>query len=176
MTTSQEGSAATGQRPGDFDADYAGRPVADEQATGSLIEPERSRAVTDDTGGRVGVAIGRGLAGVLLILNGLYGFLVGLAAIIKGGFFTYHAGELYHWSISGWGWLQLALGIVIFAAGACILLGMLWARAVGVVLAVFSAVANFLFIPYYPIWAILLIAVDIFIIWALLSSGRRQLA
>lgn len=121
-----------------------------------------------------GVGIGRGLAGFLLILNGIYGFLVGLAAIIKGGFFTYHNGYVYHWSTTGWGWVQLILGCVLVAAGACVLLGMLWARILGAVLAGFSAIASFMFIPYYPLWSIVVIAVDIFIIWALLSSGRRQ--
>jgi len=172
MSTSQ---GATGRRPGESDAGYRAQGSAYEQGTGYAPEAGRAEAGADE-GGRVGVSIGRGLAGFLLILNGLYGFLVGLAAIIKGGFFTYHNGYVYHWSISGWGWLQLALGIVIFAAGVCILLGMMWARIVGVILAGFSAVASFLFIPYYPVWSIIVIAVDIFIIWALMSSGRRQMA
>ncbi|HXZ65895.1 MAG TPA: hypothetical protein VEH05_14225 [Streptosporangiaceae bacterium] len=172
MSTSQ---GATGRRPGESVAGYRAQGSAYEQGTGYAPEAGRAEAGADE-GGRVGVSIGRGLAGFLLILNGLYGFLVGLAAIIKGGFFAYHNGYVYHWSISGWGWLQLALGIVIFAAGVCILLGMLWARIVGVILAGFSAVASFLFIPYYPVWSIIVIAVDIFIIWALMSSGRRQMA
>jgi hypothetical protein len=126
--------------------------------------------------GSVGVGFGRGLAGFLLILNGLYGFLIGLAAVIRGGFFAFHGAYAYHWSISSWGWLQLALGVVIFAAGVSILLGMLWARILGAVLAGFSTIANFMFLPYYPVWATIVIAVDIFIIWALLSGGRRSLA
>jgi hypothetical protein len=173
MSASPGESAATSRRPGQSDAEYEAPAPGYEQTTGYPLEPGRAQAVSEEAGG-VGRGIGRGLAGFLLILGGLYGFLVGLAAIIRGGFFVYHGGYLYHWSISGWGALQLALGVVIFATGVCIVLGMLWARIVGVVLAVFSAIANFLFLPYYPIWAIVVIAVNIFIIWALVSSGRRQ--
>ena len=39
------------------------------------------------------------------------------------------------------------------------------------VLAVLSAIANFGFIPYYPVWAVFIIAVDVFVIWAIARSG-----
>lgn len=155
MSNTQYESAAAAERPaGQYTEDYA---------AGAAYEES----------GRPGVGFGRGLAGFLLILNGIFGFLVGLAAVIKGGFFVYHGGYVYHWSTTSWGWLQLALGVVIFAAGVGILMGMLWARIIGAILAGFSAIANFLFIPYYPIWSIIVIAVDVFIIWALLTPRRE---
>jgi hypothetical protein len=43
-------------------------------------------------------------------------------------------------------------------AGWGILSGRTWARAVGITLALLSAIANFLFIPYYPFWSPLVIA------------------
>jgi hypothetical protein len=161
MSSSTEGSAATGRQSSEY--------------AGAYDYPARADAY-EDTGTSVGVGIGRGLAGFLLILNGIWGFLVGLSAIIRGGFFVVHNGYAYHWSIHGWGWLQLILGCVLFAAGVSVLLGMLWARIVGAVLAGFSAIASFMFIPYYPLWSIVVIAVDLFIVWALLSGGRRQTA
>lgn len=159
MSDSPQGQAASARSSGEY--------------AGTRDYPPRTGAYEEGRTG-VGVGIGRGLAGFLLILNGIWGFLVGLAAIIRGGFFVVHSGYAYHWSITGWGWLQLALGCVVFAAGVCVLLGMLWARIFGAVLAGFSAIASFMFIPYYPIWSIVVIAVDIFIVWALLSGGRRQ--
>lgn len=142
-------------------------------ASGTYDYPQGA-GVHEEGRARVGVGIGRGLAGFLLILNGLYGFLVGLAAVIKGGFFVVHNGYAYNWSIHGWGWLQLIIGCVLFAAGVCVLLGMVWARVLGAILAGFSATSSFLFIPYYPLWSIVVIAIDVFIVWALVSSGRRQ--
>lgn len=159
MRNSPEGSASTGQSSA-------------ESARAYNYPPQATTYRETRTG--VGAGIGRGLAGFLLILNGIWGFLVGLAAIIRGGFFVVHSGYAYHWSIMGWGWLQLILGCVVFAAGVCVLLGMLWARIFGAVLAGFSAIASFMFIPYYPIWSIVVIAVDIFIVWALLSRGHRE--
>jgi hypothetical protein len=117
------------------------------------------------------------LAGVLMMLGGLWGFFVGLVAIIKQGFYVATPNYTFNWTIHGWGWVHLILGIVIFAAGACVLLGQTWAKLVGILLAVFSGVANFLFLPHYPFWSIVMIAIDIFIIWALATGiGRRQAA
>jgi hypothetical protein len=158
MSSSTEGSAVTGQGT---------------RESAETYYPARGDGY-GEAPTSVGVGIGRGLAGFLLILNGIYGFLVGLAAIIKGGFFTFHSGYLFHWSTTGWGWTQLILGSVLFAGGVCVLLGMLWARILGAVLAGFSAIASFMFIPFYPLWSIVVIAVDLYIVWALLSSGRRQ--
>ena len=46
--------------------------------------------------------------------------------------------------------------------------------AVGFILfAAISATVNFLLIPYYPFWSLLIIALDIFVIWALVAHGRE---
>ena len=63
-------------------------------------------------------------------------------------------------------------GVVVVLAGLAVFSGAPWARAVGIVLALMSAVSNFFFIPYYPVWAVLIIALDIAVIWALATYGR----
>jgi hypothetical protein len=159
MSSSAEGSGASRRQSRESSATY---------------DYPQGAGAHEEGRARIGVGIGRGLAGFLLILNGLYGFLVGLAAVVRGGFFVVHNGYAYHWSIHGWGWLQLIIGCVLFAAGVCVLLGMVWARVLGAILAGFSAITSFMFIPYYPLWSIVVIAIDVFIVWALVSSGRRQ--
>jgi hypothetical protein len=153
-----------------------GRPEAGTKAgyeQPAKYSPDQARVAGREGG--TGAFAGAVLAGVLMILTGLYGFLVGLAMVLRAPFFVYHAGYLYVWSTHGWGWVELILGAVVVAAGACVLLGMVWARAVGIILATMSAVASFLVLPYYPIWSIIGIAVDLFIIWALVAySGRRS--
>jgi hypothetical protein len=118
------------------------------------------------------------LAAALMMLAGLLGFFEGLVAILRQSFFVTLPNYTFQFNVHGWGWIHLVLGIVVFAAGACVLLGQTWAKGVGIVLAVFSAIANFLFLPYYPVWAIVVIAIDVFIIWALATgmSQRRSLA
>jgi hypothetical protein len=114
------------------------------------------------------------LAATLMILSGLWSFLVGLTAILKQGFFVNQSNYTFQWSVHGWGWLHLVLGIVVLAAGASVLLGQTWAKALGIVLAVFSGLSFFLFLPYYPLWSIVMIGVDVFVIWALAASIGRH--
>jgi hypothetical protein len=116
------------------------------------------------------------LAATLMILSGLWSFFVGLTAILKQSFFVAQSNYTFQFSVHGWGWIHLVLGIVVLAAGACVLLGQTWAKALGIVLAVFSGLSFFLFLPYYPIWSIVMIAVDVFVIWALASSIGRHVA
>ena len=106
-------------------------------------------------------------AGVILATVGVFQFVQGLAAVIKGGFYVVAPNNIYQFSVSGWGWIHLILGIVLAVTGFFILTGQPWARVVGIVVAVLSAVANFLFIPYYPLWALVIIALDVAVIWAL---------
>jgi hypothetical protein len=128
----------------------------------------------DYTGRTVAAAGGMVLAATLMILTGLVNFFVGITGIIKGSFFTTVPNYAFYFSARNRGWVDLVLGAVIFAAGVCVLLGMAWARLLGIVLAVFVAIANFLFLPFYPIWSIIVIALSVFIIWSLATGGRRR--
>jgi hypothetical protein len=156
------GSQEYGARSAAYDP-AAGYPAGQAQA-GYPVEAAPS----------VGAAAGTVLAGVLMIVGGIWGFLVGLAVVLKSGFFVHvNSTYPYHWNVNSWGWTHVALGVVVFAAGVCVLLGMVWARVVGVILATLSAIASFLFLPYYPVWSIILIAIDVYIIWALVAGPRR---
>ena len=129
----------------------------------------------DEYSGRGAAAMGGTLlAATLMILAGLVNFFSGITGVIKGSFFTTVANYPFYFSVRGRGWVELALGALLFAAGVCLLLGMGWARILGIVLAVFSAIANFMFLPYYPIWSLIVIALDVFIIWALATRGHRR--
>lgn len=120
---------------------------------------------------RIGFSI---LAATLMIMGGLWSFFTGLEAIIKHQFFIVTPNYAFKINITTWGWIHLVLGILVFAAGCCLLTGRAWARIVGLALAVLSGLANFLFIPYYPFWAIVIIALDVAIIWALATGLRPQ--
>jgi len=109
------------------------------------------------------------LAAILMILSGLMGFFEGLTAGLNGHFYVPRANYPFAWSVHGWGWTLLVIGVVLLAAGLALLMDQTWARAVGVVVASLSALAHFLLIPSYPLWSILLVAMNVFIIWALVS-------
>jgi hypothetical protein len=121
-----------------------------------------------------GLAIGLTLvAAVFMMIGGLLDFFQGLAAVIRGQFFVTLPNYAFSISVSGWGWLHLVMGAVVFATGAALLTDHLWARIAGVVIASLSAVMNFVMLPYYPVWAFVIIALDIFVIWALLTPRNR---
>jgi hypothetical protein len=113
-------------------------------------------------------------AAVMLLLSGAWNFLEGLAALVGGTFFAGLPSYAYNLSVSGWGWFHLGVGIAVFVAGAALFMDRLWARAAGVALAAISAIVNFVSIPYLPVWSIVMIALDIIVIWALLSPRRRH--
>lgn len=115
-------------------------------------------------------------AAVLMIFGGAMAILQGISAIAKSNVFIVTPNYSYSFSIAGWGWIHLILGILVVLAGIALFSGALWARVVGVVLAGFSMIANFLWLPRYPFWAIVIIAVDIFIIWALCAGDSRESA
>ncbi|WP_280718871.1 hypothetical protein [Kitasatospora sp. MAP5-34] len=109
-----------------------------------------------------------------MIFGGAMAIFEGIAAIAKDDLFVTTAHYVFRFSLTSWGWIHLVLGIVVLLAGFALIGGALWARAVGVVLAGLSLLANFLWLPYYPFWAIVLIAVDIFIIWALCAGTVQE--
>jgi hypothetical protein len=143
--------------------------------TGRQYVPQPARGYDDrySTSGPTGAAAGFTImAAVLMVLSGLWSFFSGLAAVIKGQFFVTLPNYAYNVSIHGWGWTHLILGIVVFVAGLSLFMDMMWARVVGVILAMTSAVLNFIWIPYYPVWSIVVIAIDLFVIWALMVPRR----
>lgn len=115
-------------------------------------------------------------AACMMMLIGAFQAIAGLAAIFEDEFFVVGANYVYDIDVTTWGWVHLLLGVIVFAAGLGALAGQTWARVVGITLALLSALANFFFIPYYPIWSIVIIALDIAVIWALAVYGRREVA
>ena len=92
-------------------------------------------------------------AGVILVMVGVFHVLTGLAALLEDEFFVARENYVYEVDVTWWGWLHLIYGAIVAAAGWGILRGAVWARAVGITLAAVSAIGNFFFIPYYPVWA-----------------------
>jgi hypothetical protein len=121
-------------------------------------------------GWTVGFAV---FAGVMLMMIGVFHSLTGLAAILEDEFFVVGRNYAYELDATAWGWLHLIYGVILIFAGYGVFNGATWARLVGITLAAISAVGNFFFIPYQPIWAILIIALDVLVIAALTAYTRE---
>ena len=118
--------------------------------------------------GPSGMTIGGAIfAGVMMIIIGAFQAISGLAAIVEDDLFVVGKDYIFSLDTTAWGWVHLALGIVILIAGFALFSGKVWAGTFAIVLATLSAVANFFYIPHYPFWSILIIALDVWVIWAL---------
>jgi hypothetical protein len=110
---------------------------------------------------------GVAFAAAMMLMVGVFHAIAGFAAILDDGFFVVVRGYAYDLDITAWGWIHLILGLAIVATGVGLLARAAWAGVIALFLTVLSAIDNFFFIPYAPLWSLLLIALDVWIIWAL---------
>ena len=111
-------------------------------------------------------------AAFMLMLAGAWGVIVGIAGVAQDSVYLVSPDRALEFSTTTWGWTHLIVGIILFLSGIGIFSGNVLARTVGVIVAGLSAIANFAWMPYYPAWSIVAIAVDIAVIWALTAHGR----
>ncbi|MFH8794108.1 hypothetical protein [Streptomyces sp. NPDC017941] len=109
-------------------------------------------------------------AGVLMLVNGVLGVLAGIAGIAEDDVYARIGDYVYKFNLTAWGWIHLVLGLLIAVTGAGILKGADWARGAGVALAALGMVAQFLWLPYTPLWALVSLALGAFVIWALCTD------
>lgn len=122
---------------------------------------------------RSSLAVGLSVfAGTVMIMVGVLHAIQGVVALVNDTFYV--AGEewIFSFDVTTWGWVHLLLGILVAFAGFFVFQGALWARTIGVVMAGLSVIVNFAWLPYYPVWGLVIIALDVFVIWALTVHGR----
>ena len=126
------------------------------------------RAQQETSGWAVGFIL---FAAIMMLMSGVFEAIQGLIAIFENEFYVTTRNYTFQFDATTWGWIHLLLGLLVAFAGWGLLSGRTWARVVALTLAVLSAIANFLFIPYYPFWSLLIITLDIFVIWAVAAHG-----
>ena len=115
-----------------------------------------------------------GFAGVLMVILGAVHAFQGLVGIFKDEYFLVSSNGLaLKLDFTAWGWVHLIVGVIILVAGLCVMAGQMWARIVGVILAALSLLANVAFLAAYPLWSLIMIAMDIVIIMALTVHGSE---
>ena len=111
-------------------------------------------------------------AAFMMVLIGGFHVMAGIIAILNDEFYTVTKEYIFQFDTSTWGWIHLILGIVIVLAGVGLLSGAVWARTVGVIMALISAFVGFAWLPWYPIWGVIFILIAMSVIWALTVHGR----
>jgi hypothetical protein len=120
-----------------------------------------------------GWAIGwTAFAGIMMVLMGAWWVIAGLVAIVDDEFYLVSQEWIFKFSTTTWGWIHLILGVIILFSGFGLFTANVWARTVGVIIALISGLVAFAWLPWYPVWAIIFIAVSVAIIWALTAHGH----
>jgi hypothetical protein len=113
-------------------------------------------------------------AAMMMFIVGVFQAFTGLVAIFNDDFYVNTQEYFFKFDQTTWGWVHLILGLVVAGAGVGLLSGRTWARAVAIGLTALSAVAMFAFAPYYTLWALIILALDILVIWAIATAGGQD--
>jgi hypothetical protein len=114
-----------------------------------------------------GVAFAITMAGLV----GVFQIVQGLVAVFNDDYYVVTRNYTFDLDVSAWGWIHIIIGALMLGVAFGLYARALWAVIGGIAIAMLSALSNFFFIPYYPIWALLLIGIDLWIIWALTRPG-----
>jgi hypothetical protein len=117
---------------------------------------------------------GISFAGCMLTMIGLFEIVAGLTAIFDDEFFVVLPNYTFDIDTTVWGWLHLLLGVLLVVTGFGLFSRSAWAGVTAIMLAMLSAVLNFFFIPYYPFWSIVVIALNVWVIWSLTRPGAIE--
>jgi hypothetical protein len=103
---------------------------------------------------------------------GAFQIIEALTALFRDTYYIVsHNDLILRVDYTGWGWIHLIIGALLVVTGFALLSGKMWARVAGVVLASLSLLANLTFIAAYPWWSVIVIALDVFVIYAITVHG-----
>ncbi|WAM18561.1 DUF7144 family membrane protein [Rhodococcus sp. JS3073] len=123
--------------------------------------------MSDESLVKQGVAAATSMvAAIVLLTIGILHVLSGISALMKDDLVVAGPEYIYQFDTTAWGWIHLALGVIVAAVGVMLFTGATWARVGAMVICALSLLANFLWLPHYPWWSVVMIVLDVFVIWA----------
>jgi hypothetical protein len=133
------------------------------------VEGEAAMRQREPSGAAIGWTI---FAALSMLLIGAWWIIAGLVGLIDDNFYVTTRNYVFKFSTTSWGWIHLITGIIVLLAGIGLFTGAVLARIVGVIMAIWAALVAFAWLPWYPIWAIIILAVSVVVTWALTAHGR----
>jgi len=118
----------------------------------------------------IGVSV---FAACMMLVTGVFGILQGVVALVDDTFYVKAPNYTYEIDVTTWGWIHLVVGGLVVLVALGILVGATWARVVGIALVLIAIIDNFMFLPYYPLWSILIIAINVWVVWALAQTSLK---
>jgi vacuolar-type H+-ATPase subunit I/STV1 len=114
-------------------------------------------------------------AGTMMALLGIFHMFEGFIALFRHSYISFPtSGLTIQVSYTQWGWLQILAGAVVFLVGLALFTGRMWARTLGVILVSISALVNFAWAGMYPVWSLTLLAIDFFVLYAIIAHGKEM--
>ena len=110
-------------------------------------------------------------AACMMLATGVFGILEGFVAIVDDNFYVKAPNYTYEIDTTAWGWIHLLIGIMLVAVAFGIFRGAPWSRVAGIVIVLIAMLDNFLFLPYYPLWSIVIIGFEVAVLWALAQTS-----
>jgi hypothetical protein len=114
-------------------------------------------------------------SGVVIDVVGVNQVLLGISALLNDKVYVQAPDYAYSLDLTVWGWVHLVFGLLLILIGTSVVRGLTWARGVGIGLVALNLIANFAFIPYYPVWSLLIVALDVAVIWGLTAYREDTL-
>ena len=113
-------------------------------------------------------------AAALLLTSGVLTFLIGVFALSASDVVVAGPGYEYTFQITGWGWANVLTGMVLAGVAIALFVSAQWARGAAIIVTCLAIVVTFLWMPYYPTGAIVLIALDIVVIWGVATWNTSR--
>jgi hypothetical protein len=117
---------------------------------------------------------GGGAAAALLLTSGVLTFVVGVMALVAKALVVAGPGYEYTFQVTGWGWLNIVTGTVLAVTAGALFLHVKSARPVAIVVTCLAIVGAFLWMPYYPVWSAVLIALDVIVVWGIATWNTSR--
>ena len=109
----------------------------------------------------------------MLMIVGGFDIIQGIIALVDDNFALGISGGLLVFNATAWGWVHVIAGAIMLFAGIGLWYGQAWARVVGVIVAALNALVQFSIMPAYPFWAVLMVALNMVVIYAVVVHGRE---
>jgi hypothetical protein len=112
-------------------------------------------------------------AGFMMIIAGSLNAIWGLVALLNDQWVVWGNRGSVYLDITQWGWVHIIAGLIVVLAGIGVMSGNILARTIGVIIAGLSLIVNFVVLPVYPVWSLVVIVIDMLVIWALIVHGSE---
>jgi hypothetical protein len=129
---------------------------------------QSQRDNTQTSGGWYGWIV---FAGTMMLIAGSFNVIQSLVALADDKFYVATKDHLITFDLTQWGWIHLIMGILLVLIGLALFKESMWAIIAGIIIVSINLISQFAFMSAYPVWSIVAIAVDVFILWALIVHG-----